>query len=203
MLARDLYPQVEATKDGAWKRGQNRSELSGKTVGFVGYGRIARRVAALLEPFDVPTLGFDPFVDKSPDRTKLVDLPELLGSSDYVSLHAAATGANTHLLDRARFAQMKRGACLVNVARGPLVDESALLEALDSGHLAGAALDVFEQEPPADARLLAHPKVIATPHIGASTQEAQQRAGRQVVEEVLRALAGKPLLAEVRAGAGP
>jgi D-3-phosphoglycerate dehydrogenase len=194
MLARELYPQIEATKDGTWKRGQNRGELAGKTVGFVGYGRVAREVAHHLEAFQVTTIAYDPFVKKSGDRTEMVKLDALLSRSDFVSLHAALTPQNHHLIDRDRLATMRPGAFLVNVARGALVDEEALLEALDSGTLAGAALDVFESEPPHRPRLLAHPKLLATPHIGASTLEAQRRAGDEVVDEVLRALAGQPLM---------
>jgi D-3-phosphoglycerate dehydrogenase / 2-oxoglutarate reductase len=197
LLARGLYPRIADTKSGGWKRGENGGELRGKTVGFVGYGRIARETASRLAPFGVTTLAYDPFVTKSTDGTALLPLDDVLARSDFVSLHAALTPENQHLIDAARIGRMKRGAFLVNVARGPLVDEVALLGALDSGHLAGAALDVFEVEPPAGSKLVAHPKVIATPHLGASTHEGQGLAGRQVVDETLRALRGEPLQALV------
>jgi len=193
MLARNLFARVQATKGGTWKRGENGSELSGKTVGFVGYGRIAREIARLLQPFGVTTIAHDPFVRATTDGTELMGLDEVLARSDYLSLHAALTPENHHLINAERLAKMKRGAALVNVARGPLVDEAALLAALDAGHLAGAGLDVYEVDPPTDPRLLGHPRVIATPHLGASTHEAQRRAGQQVVEEVVRALRGEPL----------
>jgi D-3-phosphoglycerate dehydrogenase / 2-oxoglutarate reductase len=193
MLARNLAQRVAATKAGQWKRGENGSELAGKTVGFVGYGRIAREIARLLKPFGVRTIATDPFVTSTNDGTELATLDEVLARADYVSLHAALTPENHHLLDAARMARMKKGACLVNVARGPLVDEEALLKALEAGQLGGAALDVFEVEPPTRSALLEHSKVIATPHLGASTHEAQRRAGQQVVDEVLRALKGEPL----------
>ncbi len=202
LLARDLVPQIASTKQGEWIRGQNRGELAQKTVGFVGYGRIAREVARRLEPFWVRTIAFDPYVPTPVDRTALVSLEELLAQSDYVSLHAALTDENRHLINAERLAQMKPGAFLVNVARGPLIDEKALIEALRSGHLGGAALDVFETEPPANAELLQHPRVIPTPHLGASTREAQRRAGMQVVEEVVRALKGEPLRALVNPEVG-
>lgn len=202
LLVRDLYPQIEATRQGKWPRGQNRGELQGKTVGFVGYGRIAREVARRLEPFGVATVAFDPFVRAPVDRTELLDLPGVLARADIVSLHAALTPENRHLLNAETFARMKRGAYLINVARGALVDEEALLAALASGHLGGAALDVFEVEPPTRAELLAHPKVVPTPHLGASTHEAQRRAGQQVVDEVLRALRGEPLESLVNPEAG-
>jgi D-3-phosphoglycerate dehydrogenase len=195
LLARELYPQIEGTKAGRWPKTGNTSELAGKTVGFVGYGRIAREVAKRLAPFEVTLLAFDPFVKETNDRTRLVGLDELLASSDYVSLHAALTKENHRLLDAARLAKAKRGIRIVNVARGALLDEEALLAALASGQVGGAALDVYETEPPTRTALLAHPKVVATPHIGASTKEAQARAGAFVAEEILKALRGEPLTA--------
>jgi D-3-phosphoglycerate dehydrogenase len=197
LLARGLYPRVVDTKGGGWKRGENGGELRGKTVGFVGYGRIARETAKRLAPFGVTCVGHDPFVTASPDGTELLPLDDLLARSDFVSLHAALTPENHHLIDAARIARMKKGAALVNVARGALVDEEALLAALDDGRLSGAALDVFEVEPPSRPKLVAHPRVIATPHLGASTKEGQSLAGRQVAEETLRALRGEPLQALV------
>lgn len=196
-LFRGFYPQVGATKAGRWERGTHGHELAGKTIGFVGYGRIAREVARRLSAFGVITVAFDPFVPRSNDATEMLPLEEVLRRSDLVSVHAALTPENHHLLDARAFERMKRGAFLVNVARGPLVDEAALLVALKSGHLAGAALDVFEVEPPMNRELLEHPHVIATPHIGASTVEAQRRAGADIVAEVLRALRGEPLTALV------
>lgn len=201
ILARNLYQRIAATKGGTWKRSENGTELAGKTVGFVGYGRIAREIARRLRPFGTQTLAFDPFVKTVDDGTKLVPLEELLAGSDFVSLHAALTPENHHLLNAERIARMRRGAYVVNVARGPLVDEEALLTALTSGHVGGAALDVFEAEPPTQRALLEHPKVIATPHLGASTHEGQSRAGAQVVEEVLRAIRGEPLQSLVNPGA--
>ena len=198
LLVRKLLPAVESTRAGRWERGAHGHELAGRTVGFVGYGRIARAIARRLVPFGCPTLAYDPFVARSDDATRMVPLAELLGQSDIVSLHAALTPSNRHLIDGAAFAAMKPGAFLVNVARGPLVDESALLDALRSGRLAGAALDVYEVEPPANPELVHHPNVIPTPHIGAATVEAQARAGAGVVDEVLRALRGEPLTAQVR-----
>ena len=202
LLVRGLYPQIVATKDGRWERGTHGHELAGKTVGFVGYGRIAREVARRLAPFAATSVAFDPFVRTPVDATELLSFDELLARADIVSVHAALTPENHHLLDARAFARMKAGAFLVNVARGALVDESALLEALRSGRLAGAALDVFEVEPPMNRELLSHPHVIATPHVGASTAEAQRRAGFDTVDEVLRALRGEPLTALVPAPGG-
>ena len=193
MLVRGLLPAISSTKAGRWERGAHGHELAGKTVGFVGYGRIAREVARRLEPFGSATIAFDPFVKTSGDRTEMVAWSDLLRRADIISLHAALTPENRHLLDARAFAQAKPGAYLVNVARGPLVEEAALLSALKSGQLAGAALDVFEVEPPVNRELLELPNVIVTPHIGAMTVEGQGRAGAWIVDEVLRAVRGEPL----------
>lgn len=203
LLVRGAFPQVVATKAGRWDRGTHGGELAGRTVGFIGYGRIAREAARRLEPFGVRFLAYDPYLGHPVDGTGLVPLDELLAGSDLVSVHAALTPESRHLLDANAFARMKRGAFLINVARGPLVDEAALVSALTSGHLAGAALDVFEEEPPMNRELLEHPRVIVTPHIGASTSEAQRRAGLDTVEEVLRALRGEPLTSLVPFPEGP
>jgi D-3-phosphoglycerate dehydrogenase len=202
LLIRGLWSKVEATKAGRWERGTSGGELAGRTVGFVGYGRIAREIARRLGPFGATSVAHDPYLPAPVDATPLVPLEELLARSDLVSVHAALTPENHHLLNAEAFARMKPGAFLVNVARGALVNEEALLAALDAGRLAGAALDVFEQEPPKNRALLAHPHVLVTPHLGASTPEAQARAGADVVDEVLRALRGEPLRAEVPAGGG-
>jgi D-3-phosphoglycerate dehydrogenase / 2-oxoglutarate reductase len=196
-LVRDLMGPIAATKAGTWKRGLVGHELAGRTVGFIGYGRIAREVAQRLAPFGVRTVAYDPFVPSSVDATELMSLDDLLARADIVSLHAALTPENHHLIDARRLAQMRPGALLINVARGPLVDESAVLGALGSGQLGGAALDVFEVEPPTLRALLEHPKLLPTPHLGASTPEAQSRAGATVVDEILRALRGEPLKFQV------
>ena len=193
LLVRGIVPAVASIKAGRRERSAHGRELAGKTVGFVGYGRIAREVARRLEPFGTENIAFDPFVSAAVDGTEFVPWSTLLARADIVSLHAALTEENRHLLDAPAFAQMKPGAFLVNVARGALVDQTALLAALRSGRLAGAALDVFEVEPPVDHELVKLPNVIATPHIGAMTTEGQGRAGSEIVEDVLRALRGEPL----------
>jgi D-3-phosphoglycerate dehydrogenase len=197
LLVRGLYPAVVSVKAGRWERGAHGRELAAQTVGFVGYGRIAREVARRLEPFGTATIAYDPYVLSPVDRTEIVPWETLLERADIVSVHAALTPENRHLLDARAFARMKPGAFLVNVARGPLVDEAALLSTLKAGRLAGAALDVFEVEPPVNRELLELPNVIATAHIGAMTAEGQARAGAEIVDEVLRALRGEPLRALV------
>ena len=190
-VARDFGSQVVAVKAGTWKKAGNGTELSGRTVGFVGYGRIAREVAVRLRAFGMGVQAYDPLLSSTGDATPLVPLPRLLGTSDVVSVHSPLTPETHHLLGARELAQMRPGAILLNAARGGLVDEEALLAALEAGRLGGAGLDVFESEPPKDPRLLAHPKVVATPHIGASTREAQARAGAITVAQVLKVLRGE------------
>jgi D-3-phosphoglycerate dehydrogenase / 2-oxoglutarate reductase len=196
-LTRELSGPVAATRAGTWKRGTHGHEISGRTVGFVGYGRIARETAVRAKACGMTAIAHDPFVPSAPDGTRMVSLEELLKTADIVSLHAALTKENHHLLNAERFALMKRGALVVNVARGALVDEAALLAALESKQVGGAALDVYEAEPPTRKALLEHPNVIPTPHLGASTHEAQARAGAMVVAEVLRAVRHEPLQFQV------
>jgi len=203
LLVRGLSGSIASTRAGRWERGAHGHELSGKTVGFVGYGRIAREVARRIAPFGARAIAYDPFVTRSGDTTELVGLETLLGSADIVSLHAALTKENRHLIDARAFERLRPGAYLVNVARGALVDEAALLVALRSGRLAGAALDVFETEPPTNRELLDDPRVIPTPHVGALTEEGQRRAGAEIVSEVLRALRGEPLASLVAPAGAP
>ena len=200
LVVRGLAGPIAATRAGRWERGTHGHELSGRTVGLVGYGRIAREVARRLGPFGVRCLAFDPFVARSGDATEMRPLNDVLAAADIVSLHAALTPENRHLIDAAALARMRRGSYLVNVARGALVDEEALLGALASGHLAGAALDVFEIEPPTRSELLSDPRVVPTPHLGASTEEAQRRAGADVVAEVLRVLRSRAIPASAGEG---
>ena len=195
-------PEAQASlKAGEWKRTKFvGTELQGKTVGLVGLGQVGSRVAARLRPWNVTLLAFDPFV--TPERAaelgvKPVPLDTLLAEADVVSLHAPGGAETKHLLGPAQFARMKKGALLVNCARGALVDEAALALALDSGRLAGAALDVFAVEPPKDLALVKHPKVLCTPHLGASTVEAQDRVAVETVEMLVEALGGSPFVAAV------
>jgi len=170
------------------------TELAGKTVGIVGLGQVGSRVAARARAFEARLLGHDPYlpVGKAQEMgIPLVSLDELLAQSDVVTLHSTATQEGKPLLGAAEIARMKKGAVLVNVARGSLVDRAALYEALESGRLSGAALDVFDPEPPdPNDPLLKLPQVVATPHLGASTHEAQERVSIQTVEALLGALAG-------------
>ncbi|HEY8425007.1 MAG TPA: phosphoglycerate dehydrogenase [Limnochordales bacterium] len=168
-------------------------QLAGKTLGLIGLGRIGSEVARRARAFGMNVLAYDPYV--VPERAaetgvELVDLDDLLGRSDFISIHCPLTARTRHLIDAERLRRVRRGAYLINCARGGIVDEAALAEALREGILAGAAIDVFAEEPPGDNPLLGLPNVVVTPHLGASTQEAQSAAALAVAEEVLRVLAG-------------
>ncbi|WP_214411879.1 2-hydroxyacid dehydrogenase [Sphaerisporangium fuscum] len=165
-------------------------ELEGGTVGLVGYGAIGRRVARILEGFGAEVLVFDPYVDL-PGK---VSLDELLTRSRFVSLHARATPETVHMIGAAQIALMPRGSVLVNCARGSLLDYDALCDALESGHLFGAALDVFPEEPiPAGSRLLTTPNLVMTPHLAGASKETAAKAATIVAGEVARYVRHEPL----------
>ena len=167
-------------------------ELDGRTLGLVGYGRIAKRVGAVGAALGMHVLAFDPFVDAA-SGASMVPLERVFRESDVISLHAPATPDTLRLVNAASLATMKRGVYLVNTARGPLVDHDALVAALDSGHVAGAGLDVTEPEPlPAGHPLLSHPRAIVTPHIASSTAVGRRRLYAMALDNALNVLAGRP-----------
>jgi D-3-phosphoglycerate dehydrogenase len=193
-LARNLPAAHQSVLAGEWDRKRFLgTELNGKTLGLLGLGRIGQNVAYRAKAFGMRVLAFDPFLDASAARRLDVELSELdalLRRSDVVSVHTPLTEQTRGLLDAAALSRMKAGALLVNCARGGVVDEEAVLEALESGHLGGVALDVFENEPPTGSKLVAHPRVVVTPHIGAQTREAQERVATETARMVLGALEG-------------
>jgi D-3-phosphoglycerate dehydrogenase len=195
-LARRVAAADASVRRGEWRRADFMgTELGGKTLGIVGLGRVGLAVADRAQAFAMNLLGSDPLVSAEAAATygvRLVEVDELLAESDVVTLHVPLVAATRGLLDAARLARMKRGALLVNVARGGVVDEAALANALISGQLGGAAIDVFEHEPiVADSPLLSAPNTVLTPHLGASTADAQARASLEVVDGVLDVLAGR------------
>ena len=193
-LARKVPAADRSMKSATWDRKSFLgSELHGKTLGIVGFGRIGQGVARRARAFEMEVVAFDPFLDAAAARrldVELLPLDELLARADAVTLHTPLTDQTKNLLDAGRIARMKPGALLINAGRGGTVDEAALLAALEDGRLAGAALDVFASEPPQDWTLAQHEKVIATPHIGAQTREAQERIATETSEMVLAALGG-------------
>ena len=196
-LTREIPRADSSMKQGQWlKKELEGAELHGKTIGILGMGRIGAEVARRARAFGMDVLGYDPMLTPEEIRGRVaepVDRDELLARSDFISLHLPLTAETRGLLDADQFAKMKDGARIVCAARGGIIDEAALLSALESGKIAGAALDVFESEPPGATDLVKHPKVIATPHVGAQTTEAQSRASEDIAYEVLNALRGKKL----------
>jgi D-3-phosphoglycerate dehydrogenase len=200
-VARNTPAADASMKAGVWDRKSFLGvELQGKTLGVVGFGRIGQRVAARARGFEMSVVAFDPFLDEQAARrleVELLPIDALLARADVVTLHTPLTEQTRNLLSRERIAAMKPGAILINCGRGGVVDEEALLAALESGALGGAGLDVFAEEPPKDLRLVRHPKVVATPHIGAQTREAQERISKETAEMLLAALAGSLAVAAV------
>ncbi|HEY1012180.1 MAG TPA: phosphoglycerate dehydrogenase [Herpetosiphonaceae bacterium] len=193
-LARHIPQAHGALQDGRWERSKYGGwEVRGKTLGLVGFGRIASEVARRARALEMSIIAYDPIINAERAAqlgVTPVTLDELVARADVISLHVPLIDATRNLFDAGRIAQMKRGAFLINCARGGTIDEDALLAALESGQLGGAALDVFAKEPPAGP-LTAHPRVIVTPHLGASTEEAQALTAADVAEGVVDALAGR------------
>lgn len=200
-------PAADATlREHTWKRSKfNGTEIFGKTVGIVGLGRIGQLVAARIEAFGTHIVAYDPYV--SPARAaqlgiELLALDDLLARADFISVHLPKTPETAGLIDKEALAKTKPGVIIVNAARGGLVDEAALAEAIGSGHVRAAGLDVFSTEPCTDSPLFELPEVVVTPHLGASTSEAQDRAGTDVAESVRLALAGEFVPDAVNVGGG-
>lgn len=193
-MARQIPEAVEATRQGKWPRLSGLS-IEGKTIGILGLGNIGRHLVRRLSGFDCYILAYEPqpdhgFVERY--GVQLTSLDDLLEKADFVSLHMPLMSETRAIVNRDFLAKMKRGACLVNTARGEIVDEEALYEALQSGHLHAAALDAFVKEPPAPGHpLLALPQVIATPHLGAQTDGATNAMGWMAMNDCLAVLQGE------------
>ena len=192
--ARNIAPANAALKGGAWKRSQYGGvELFEKKVGIVGFGRIGQLVAERLKGFGVEILAYDPYV--SVQRAgqlgaRLVTLDELLAESDFITIHLPKTTETMGLIGKEALSKVKPTVHVINAARGGVLDEEALADAIAEGRVAGAGLDVFAKEPCTDSPLFAHEQVVVTPHLGASTEEAQEKAGVAVAKSVRLALSG-------------
>jgi D-3-phosphoglycerate dehydrogenase len=187
-LARGLPEAIATARTGHWTRTPG-WELDGKTLGLVGLGRIGRAVATRAAAFGMRVIGHDPYATEVPSVER-VTLDELWTSSDAISLHVGLDAATRHLVDTAVLARLRPGAVLINTSRGGLVDEVALVAALRNGHLAGAAADAFDREPPVGSPLLELPTFIPTPHLGAATREAAHRMGEAAARNVVAVLTG-------------
>jgi D-3-phosphoglycerate dehydrogenase len=196
-LAR-MLPKADSTmKQGQWIKKQLEGiELNGKTLGIVGMGNIGTVLAQRAAGLGMKVIGYDSLVSAAEIKkrgAKSVSLADLYAKSDFISFHLPLTPESKAMVNGQAFAKMKRGVRIVDAARGGIIDETALLSALESGQVAAAALDVYTTEPPGLTALVAHPNVVATPHIGAQTAEAQDRAAEDIASEVLNVLRGEPL----------
>ena len=196
-LAREIPRADAGMKQGKWlKKELEGVELNGKTLGLIGFGRIGVEVGKRASVFGMNVIAYDPLISEDDIKQRgaePVSIQDLYAWSDFISLHLPLTIQTRDLIGPLAFSQMKEGVRIMCAARGGIVDESALLNALNSGKVAGAALDVFAQEPPGLTETVSHPRVIATPHIGAQTAEAQIRASEDIANEVLSALQDKQL----------
>jgi len=193
-LARNIARADATLKSGTWDRKNLEGiELYNKTLGIIGMGRIGSELSRRAIAFGMRVVAFDPYLSASRARSLQVelveDLDELLPAADFISLHTPLTAETRHILDAERLAKTRRGVRVINCARGGLIDESALADAISNGHVAGAALDVFETEPlPADSELRKISKLVLTPHLGASTAEAQESVGIEIAQSIRAAL---------------
>ena len=193
-LARHIPQADQAVKAGRWERSRFLgNELRDKVLGVIGFGSIGREVAHRAQAFGMRVIASDPMLSverASQLNVKLMSLDQLMSQADVVTLHVPLTRETHHLIDARTLAAAKPGLRLINVARGGIVDESALWNALRDGQVAGAALDVFEQEPPGENPLLSLPQVVTTPHLGASTEEAQISVALEIADQVVAVLEG-------------
>lgn len=196
-VAREIPRADAGMKQGKWlKKVLEGVELNGKTLGLIGYGRIGAEVGKRASAFGMNVVAYDPLISEDEIKRRgaePVSIQDLYAWSDFISLHLPLNVQTRDMIGPLAFSEMKDGVRIVCAARGGIIDESALVAALDSGKVAGAALDVFGVEPPGLSEAVSHPRVIATPHIGAQTAEAQSRASEDIASEVLSALQNKPL----------
>jgi D-3-phosphoglycerate dehydrogenase len=204
-MARNISPAHQSLAAGRWDRKKfTGTELQGKTVGILGLGKVGSEVAKRCQAFGMRAVAFDPLVNSSSAAKagiELVTLEDLYVRADIITVHSPLTPETTHLLDAEALKKCKQGVRIINCARGGIVDEVALLAALESHQVAGAALDVYEHEPPENLDLIRHPHVVATPHLGASTEEAQEQVALQIARQVADALAGRGIAGAVNADA--
>lgn len=196
-LARSIPFADASLKSGLWLKKQFIGiEIEGKVLGVIGMGNIGSQVAQLAQKLGMQVVAYDPLIEDAriiEGGAKPVQFQDLLSQADFITIHVPLSAETRNMIDGETLGAMKRGVRLICSARGGIVDETALLSSLESGQVSGAALDVFATEPPGMSALVSHPRVIATPHIGAQTAEAQARAAVDISHEVIAALKGEPL----------
>jgi len=195
-LSRHIAKADKTMKKGEWAKKQLKgNELGGKTLGLIGTGNIGKYTANLAKCFGMKIVGYDPFISKEDMEKdgidKIENLEDLMGKSDYISLHIPHIDATHHIVNKDMLSKMKKSSFIINCARGGTVDEKALYDALKEGVIAGAALDVFESEPPKESPLFELDNVIMTPHLGASTKEGQIKAGTVCADQINKVLKGE------------
>ncbi|GAB6026966.1 hypothetical protein CHUAL_013635 [Chamberlinius hualienensis] len=204
-LARKIPQACETLKNERWDRNKFMGhELYGKTLAIVGLGRIGREVAHRMQSFGMKTIGFDPLVSNEESATfdvEWLQLDDIWPRADYVTLHVPLIPQTKNMINKAVLSKCKKGIRFVNVARGGIIDDADILEALDSGDCGGLAVDVFVEEPPKEFGLIKHPNVICTPHLGANTVEAQIKVAQEISTQFLDFVGGRPLSGAVNAGA--
>ena len=184
-LARSIVVSTNSMKAGKWEKKKfEGDEIAGKTLGIVGIGNIGKEVAKRSLALGMKVVAYDPYVN-APEDVKEMSLDDLLACSDYITFHLPLTAESRNMISAAAFSKMKPGVRIINCARGGIVDEDALYDALVSGHIAGAAVDVFAQEPCEGHKLFTLDQVIGSPHIGAATREAQKRIGAEVADKLI------------------
>ena len=200
-LARNIPSAVNSLKEGKWERKRFTGiELYGKTIGIIGLGKVGREVAVRCKAFGMNVIGYDPILATDVATklgVELVSLNELYARSDIITVHTPLTDETRGMISDAEIARCKSGVLFVNCARGGIIDEGALLRGLESGKVAGAALDVFSAEPPKGNPLVAHPRVVATPHLGAATGEAQEKVAVMIARQVADALRDRSIVGAV------
>jgi len=195
-LSRNISKADSTMKKGEWiKKKLMGTEIFGKTLGLIGCGNIGKITAKYAMTFNMPVIGYDPFISKEDMKKdgikKIEKLENLMSQSDYISLHLPHTKTTHHIVNQEMLSKMKKTAYIINCSRGGTVDENALFKLLKEGEIAGAGIDVFENEPPEDNPLLKLDNVILTPHIGANTKEGQVKAGTVCAEQIIKVLKGE------------
>ncbi len=194
-LARNIPQSFQSLQNDKWDRKKyTGTELYGKTLGVIGLGKVGREVAARAKAFGMNVIGYDPLLAADAATAlglETVSVEDVIRKSDFITVHTPLTEETRGILGEKAFSICKRGVRIINCARGGIVDEEALLKALESGQVAGAAFDVFVKEPPVGNPLLKHPKVIATPHLGASTEEAQEKVAKQIADQIVDFFKGR------------
>ncbi len=202
-LARNIPQADQSLKDGKWERKKFMgTELHDKTLGIIGLGKVGTEVGRRARVFEMTVIAFDPLQSEeaaSKLGIELVELQDIYRRSDFITIHSPLTAETKNLLNDKSLALCKQGVRIINCARGGIIDERALLNLLNSGHIAGAALDVFEEEPPTNSPLLHHPNVVVTPHLGASTEEAQEKVAIQIAQQIADLLHDRGIMGSVNA----